>query len=209
MKATLLKNPHRYVTAGDSEFPAVSTVLRQAGLKPDYAGIPDHIMKNAAERGTMVHAACQYLLEGELDWASIEGGELEPFVRAFEQFQRDTSFRMLTSEMSVACPELGVAGTPDATGWLKRRAVVDIKATAKLDPSLGVQTGLYKAILDRTGYPVEDRFLLHLKKDGKYKLVACDDPLDVHAGIAAAMLYAGRGGDAALEIIRRWKQRYA
>ena len=58
------KEAHVYL-CGDKELPGVTTVLRRHGLMPDYSGIPDKVLEEAARKGTALHEAIESYDNGE------------------------------------------------------------------------------------------------------------------------------------------------
>jgi hypothetical protein len=73
------------------------------------------------------------------------------------------------------------AGTIDRFGAIRgEAALVDVKTTYTVHkPLCRAQLNLYRLNLIARGYPVHKMYILHLKKDGTYKLIPMeeDEPL--------------------------------
>ena len=178
---------HEYSVNGQ-KVPSVSEIL--SPLSADrYRDLNPAILQYAAERGKAVHEACEaidYGLDPEID------PEIVGYVIAYQDFIRDYFPKWELIEQitgcfytigSVVCREEDdlpiYAGTLDRYGKIDGRPVVlDIKTYASLstDAMIGAscQTVLYADALESNGYDFSDgisRYILHLKKDGKYRLV--------------------------------------
>jgi hypothetical protein len=55
---------------GKTRLIGVSEAIQSAGLK-DFSRIAPDVLEHARQRGTAVHAACHFLDEGDLDWATV------------------------------------------------------------------------------------------------------------------------------------------
>jgi len=142
-------------------------------------GIPWDVLEAARIFGTNVHRACHLENIGELDHASLSP-ILRDYVRGYTMFLRDTRFAVLASELPVASPLHGFAGTLDLFGVLNQaEAVIDIKSTMILPFTVGPQTAAYKEGLERTtGQKAKKRFCLMLGAN-RYRLVELTDPQDL------------------------------
>jgi hypothetical protein len=162
---------HTYKLKG-RQVPGVSTVL-QPLLKLD--DIPEHVLEHAKLRGQAVHEACHAHNLGGLYMDDLEE-EVASRVRGYLMFHAEAGFISLASEIRVASPKYGYAGTLDLYGILKRgEAMVDLKSTAAIPRTAGPQTAAYKQALEETtGQKSKRRYVLHLKPDA-YKLVEISD----------------------------------
>lgn len=112
--------------------PGVTNTLRRVGII-DYSGIPQHVLDRAAERGRYVHQALDYLDRGTLDRASLDA-ELEPYVKAYEGFCRDSGFVCGLAERARINVERWYAGTFDRVGVIGSDAVIlDFKSGMYLE----------------------------------------------------------------------------
>jgi len=173
---------HEY-RAGGVRVPSVSEVLAPLSAER-YGELNPWMLKAAAAKGTAVHEACElidygvepdedpeidgylfayqtFLLEHDVEWEKIE---------AVVAFYRDLPFSGDHDEIPL------YAGTLDRFGMVDGEpTVVDIKTYASLstDAQLAAscQTALYRDALESMGGFVMKRAILHLRKDGTYRLV--------------------------------------
>lgn len=146
--------------------------------KAVYENVPKWQLEAAAERGTEVHLAAQ-ALDGA---GSVSVAEEHLFyVRAYRDFLTEHSAVWSLTEKPLYHPTLLFAGTPDRYGLLDGKyTLLDIKTTYTVyKPLCRAQLNLYRLILIARGFPVERMTILHLKKDGTYKLIPMqeDEPL--------------------------------
>jgi hypothetical protein len=192
---------YRLVATGERLL-SVTQILRAAGLVPDYTGIPPHVLKHAAERGSHVDACLA--LGDDLDVESVHP-EARGYVLAWRRFCERERYVPLEEQMLIYHPDLHYAGTVDSYGTCGTQdLIVERKCTSKIDASYAVQTAGYamKDLIcvdaDYRLYANIPRWLVQLKPDGTYTLVDCD----------AAMAKAGRDDFDAFRAaltIARWK----
>jgi hypothetical protein len=116
-------------------------------------------------RGSAVHAACQYLDEGCLDWDSVLP-EHEGYVRAWERAMRECCFVWDGVEEELYHTQYQYAGRRDRRGRIgQSRVVADIK-TGALYPQTAMQLAAYVAPLESPRS--HRRFAVRLKPDGTY-----------------------------------------
>jgi hypothetical protein len=148
--------------------PSVTTVLKSAGHY-QFDGVPLSRLEKKRVLGKAVHA----YIAGEVVDPWING--MDPYVNAWEEFRRLTCFEAEYAELVMACKDHRFAGTLDLVGKLSsRRILLDVKTTAVLDiRATALQTAAYEYLflLTHEGISISERFALHLKADGKYKLV--------------------------------------
>lgn len=175
---------------GKTRLLGVSEIIKAAGLK-SFDGIPEETLERARQRGKAVHDAIRYLIEGDLEWASVSP-EIEPYVRAWECFQNDmgSSFAIVEHETPVYRSDIGAAVTPDLIFRINGdEGILDFK-TYKPDAVTGVQTAGYKEI--KYGGALGQctrRWGLWLKNTGKYSLTefkAGTDAVIFHSALAIA-----------------------
>jgi hypothetical protein len=141
--------------------PNVTTILSDLHLV-DHSHVPE----SARERGTAVHAAIHYWLEGDLDESSLTD-EIAPYFRAAIAFLEDSKAKIGGSEIRVYHPEARYAGTLDALGeFFGDPGIADWKSGA-LGETIGLQTAAYDLAL---GGPPRRRFGVQLRDDGTYRL---------------------------------------
>lgn len=168
---------HTYSVAGVI-VPSVTEIM--GGLR-DFGGIPAHILDAAASRGTDVHIACALADRDDLDESSISG-DLIGYVDAWRDFTRREAPEWALIEQPLYDAANGYAGTPDRAGYVRDGyAVVEVKTTAQLHPSFGVQLAGYHRLVavgadfDPT---VTRRMVVQLKPNGTYRIEYYADPLD-------------------------------
>ena len=186
MKIDFNAEKHEY-SVGGVKIPSVSEIL--APLSADrYADLNPWMLKAAAERGTAVHEATQLMDYG---FTPEDDAELNPYLLAYQTFlcEHEVEWRMIENIVSYSRgfkDELPIyAGTVDRYGVIDEKlAVVDIKTYASMstDAMLNAsrQTALYRDAIEHSELfsiddPLIDRFILHLRKDGSYRLINLSD----------------------------------
>ena len=168
-KITFDAENHQYYIDG-VEVPSVTTVCRF--LAHDQKSDKPWLAREAAERGTRIHAACaaiDYGIEPE------ETDDISGYLKAYRRFLKDYRPDWDGIEYTVGDAQLGLAGTIDRFGTLYdgRTCILDIKTGSQLhDAPLRAQLTGYKRLLalDRGFYP-EYLYALQLSKDGTYTMV--------------------------------------
>ena len=173
---TFQEEKHIYML-GSEQLPCVSDLCRF--LHRDiYKDAPKWQMEAAAERGTAVHGATQALdTTGKAEISE----EYLPYLLAYKAFLQDYRPSWDMIEQPFYHPEHRYAGTIDRFGAIRgEAALVDIKTTYTVyRPLCRAQLNLYRLMLIARGYPVHRMYILHLKRDGTYKLIPMetDEPL--------------------------------
>lgn len=155
------KEAHIYL-CGDKELQGATTLLRRHGLMPDYSGIPDKVLEEAARKGTALHEAIEAYDNGD---AVL----MTPFLEEYRKICQENGLKFLVNELLISDEETvasmidGVyeGSTPDSV------ILVDYKSTLKLHwRSLSWQLSLYKVLFERQfpGIKVEALKVLHLDK---------------------------------------------
>jgi len=163
------KADHSY-WLGKTRLIGVSDAIQAAGLK-DFSRIAPDVLEHARQRGTVVHTACHFLDEGDLDWATVSP-EIEPYVRAWERFKKETGVELLGIEKPLFHATLGFAGTPDrVVNLYPHKGIIDLKTYAP-DAVTGIQLAGYSYLELGQQSPLDapKRWGLWLKDDGKYGL---------------------------------------
>lgn len=173
---TFLEDTHTYLLEGQ-ELPSVSQLcvpLRQE----IYKDVPKWQLEAAAHRGTAVHEASEAL--DTTGKAEIDG-EFLPYLTAYKTFLQEHPPLWAMIERPCYHPTQHYAGTIDRYGRVDGyRALVDIKTTYTVHkPLCRAQLNLYRLMLEAHGWPVDRLYILHLKRDGTYRLIpfAHDDEL--------------------------------
>jgi hypothetical protein len=175
---------HVYELDGE-RIPCVSDLCRFIH-KEIYKDAPLWQMEAAADRGTKVHAATEAL--DKTGRAEIEDSYL-PYLQAYAQFRQEHEVQWELIEYADYHPELMYAGTIDRYGIVDGyRTLADLKTTYRVyKPLCGASLNLYRLILEARQKAVERLMIIHLKKDGTYKLV--NIPIDGVVAMALITLH--------------------
>lgn len=173
----LFREADHIYTLGGKVLPCVSDLCAPLH-RAVYENTPKWQMEAAAERGTAVHAATVAL---ETTGSSETAEEYLPYIMAYRDFLREHSVSWLLTEQPMYHPEHLFAGTPDRYGSLDgKHTLLDIKTTYSVyKPLCRGQLNLYRLMLIARGLKVEKMLILHLRRDGTYRLIpiAEDEPL--------------------------------
>lgn len=165
---------HRYTWQG-VPVPGVTTVLQPL---TDLGMVDRDLLRRAGEFGTAVHMACELDDLGQLDEEGLDPA-LMPYVLAWRKFSRDYEVSWTGIELRVFHPKLRYAGTLDRKGTVRgRRAIVDIKSSTSLYPSVGPQLAAYARADDERTAGSTLRMAVQLKGDGTYTAKEYTDPTD-------------------------------
>lgn len=160
-----------------------------------WRGIPVDVLEHARIRGARVDAAVNVyddsLYSGPPIFDVI-ADETVPYLLAWKRFREDTKCRVLASQISGHNQVYGYAGTLDKICVLGDRsdggALIDIKATALIEPETSLQTAAYSHMGISSIYSGAKRFTLQLKPDATYRLHEWKDPSDFPTFLAALTL---------------------
>ena len=173
---------HRYTVDGE-EVPSVSELTRFIAREV-YTETPQYALDAAAQRGTKIHKATEAMDK----FGSVEiESDLLPYLQAYVAYKKEHNPEWERIEWSV-CNDKRYAGTIDRYGTEDgKNILVDIKTTQNITGAHKVlytaQLNLYRlAVLKEK--PVDEMWILQLKKDGKYKLF----PIEENETLAYACL---------------------
>lgn len=156
---------HIYRLDGE-EIPSVSKVMEP--LKASgYAGISEKILTKAADKGTSVHNSIENWLKFGIDDIPVEHrGYFEGFLAWWNEYHPV----VIASEVKTYHKLMRYGGTIDLLAVIGGKVtLVDFKTTYKvMEKSCGVQLEAYSQALASHGITVEEKHILHLKKDGKW-----------------------------------------
>lgn len=179
---------HRYSYQG-RPVAGVTEILQGVGIVD-----PRWFSEFSRDRGKAVHLAMQLLIQGRLDWSTVDE-RIIGYVRAGESFCRDVGVvcgdpRNLTEHL-VHSRAYGYAGKVDAFVWLfgKIPAEVDWKSGAL--GACHLQTAAYADPLQeelRLKRPLK-RLGVKLNADGSYRVTEYKDCRDLAHFAAAALIY--------------------
>ena len=193
MALEFLENEHAYLLDG-KRVPSVTQVIREVLAPDEYAGIPLHVLDHAAKRGRAVDRMIELDLAGELDPDSLHP-ELLPYWNAWQAFPDRQAWQddpYLLSQVRVFSAARGYAGTYDL--YLPQPCVlIDIKATAQVPRTVGIQTAAYADAIQLQGaqYGPIKRYCLHVTPSG-CRLIPLTDKSDSADFLAALRVYHWR-----------------
>jgi len=146
--------------------PSVTTVLGPLNnLK--YDGISEKTLENAAEKGSAVHKAIENFIEfGIEDIESEHRGYFDGFMKWWQEKKPEP----VGVERRVYHRVMLYAGTVDLIAYIDGvLTLIDYKTTyAMNDMTFSVQLEGYSQALKSFGIQVQNKMILHLKKDGSY-----------------------------------------
>ena len=175
---------------GGRVVPSVTRVIREVLAPDEYAGIPLHVLDHAAKRGRAVDRMIELDLAGELDPDSLHP-ELLPYWHAWQAFPDRQPWQDDPEWMSQGRVYSGprhYAGTYDLL-IPSARALVDIKATAQVPRTVGVQTAAYADAMQST--VTLNRYCLHVTPAG-CRLIPLTDKSDSADFLAALRVFHWR-----------------
>lgn len=172
--ATFNELGHVYQLDGKT-IPSVTQVLELAGLS-DVSGIPAHILARASAIGTAVHEATQFLDEGDLAPDSLDP-LIAGYVVAYQRFKEEVKPDIeLVEHRTITSTPIRYGMCVDRVYKLDGRLIVaDLKTSSKVQPHWALQTAAYAVGLRMND---ADRWVIHLAKDGTYRVVKHENLAD-------------------------------
>lgn len=162
--------------------PSVTQVL---SLLQDFGAVPAEVLARAAEFGSHVHQAVHLWNERQLDEGALDPA-LAPYLADWKAFLADTGAEVNQSELRLAHPILGYAGTLDSIVGMKgKNVLVDVK-TGVVPRTVGPQTAAYAELVQvrHKSFRVQRRLCVQLTGEG-YRLHPCNDPADLAVFVSA------------------------
>jgi hypothetical protein len=162
---------HIYMLDGE-RIPCVSDLCRFLH-REIYKEAPLWQMEAAADRGTTVHKATELL---DTTGRAEISDDYAPYLTAYATFLREHDVEWELIEHPDYHPVHGYAGTIDRYGKVDDiSTLLDIKTTYTVyKPLCSASLNLYRLMLEARQKAVERLAILHLKKDGTYKLIIFD-----------------------------------
>lgn len=169
----------------------------------NFDSIPPDVLRNAADRGTRVHAHCEHYANlaqlyacGMFDMSSVESDCL-PYVLSYTQWFDENVEEVYLQEERIYCDEHLFCGKPDCIVRLKNDkpghlTIIDIKTPQSPSLSWMLQLGAYQYLVEtyKPEYTISRRGALMLKKTGsEAKFVEYTDPNHITMFLDAAKLY--------------------
>ena len=182
--------------------PSVTQILGRLSAE-EYRFVDASGMEDAALLGKAVPKMIDLDLRGDLDVEALSEG-LQVYYTAWQKFRHLSGFQMVLSEDQVCSSKYGYAGTLDLAGWLNDRfVIIDAKRTAQVPRTAGPQMAAYLQALGESGrtFPVPgstelaarvanaERYALHLRADGTWRLVPFTDKSDLRVFLACKTLH--------------------
>lgn len=146
--------------------PSVTTVMEPLSAEK-YKGISESTLDNAANKGTEVHNAIENWIKFGIEDIS---SEFKGYLDGFLEWWKLRKPIVIGSEIRAYHKVLMYGGTLDLLCIIDGKlTLVDFKSTSVLSDMLcGVQLEGYSQALASHGIKVENKRILHLKKDGKW-----------------------------------------
>ena len=157
---------HVYTLDG-VRLPSVTEIIRPL---VDYEGVKPDVLEFARVRGTAGHLTCALYDQNDLDMDTLDP-QLHGYLAAWVAFTDHFHPRWGTIETPIYSKTYGVAGCPDRTGQIDfKSTIVEIKLTAELMPSTGVQLSGYDVIgEERYGLAADELWGVQLRPNGTYR----------------------------------------
>jgi len=155
---------HKYYW-NNKEVPSVSQILKKIGITRDYEQVDEYYR----QRGVFVHQAIQYYVKGTLDEESLDGENVLPYVRAFQDYEQGNRYVARKTEVPLYSEKYGFAGTIDQIGCFDTKyetdGITDLKVTENSDKAADLQLCGY-AVLYHENFGEWPAFRLALELHG-------------------------------------------
>ena len=150
----------------EKKYTRVTTVLN---VYNKYDSVPLAVLNYAADRGTRVHKYAELyanrMLFGEIDSDCVE------YVQAFINWFDENVEEVYHTEKRLGCDKFFIQGQIDMIAKIKGltgSTVVDIKTSSIPAKTWELQTSAYHWLAQSTTQDVNDRVIIHVKKDGTF-----------------------------------------
>lgn len=187
---------------GGMVIPSITQTLKLMGFVDKR-----YFSEATATRGTHVHLACQFLVEKNLNWESVDES-IRPRVETFGRFLEEMRPELIFAEIPLHHSLYRFGGTPDLFVKMNGElCVIDIKSgKAKLAAKL--QTAAQKLLIEQMRnyqHGQIKRFALELPEKGNYKLVPHDDRKDAPMFLNAVSMVYRRVNEGELNLEKELK----
>lgn len=157
---------HTYTLNG-MVIPSVTQLMKPLS-NAKYGAIDESTLRAKAEKGTAVHEAIEFhIAYGAIDCPS----DLMGYFNAYLAWRDDYLPRIVMSEQAVYHPAMLYAGTMDLLAVIgDRNVLIDVKTTSQINDMLtSVQLEAYERAAMEHGIEVDEKAVLQLMPDGRYK----------------------------------------
>lgn len=147
--------------------PSVTQIMEPLS-RAKYKTVDEEILRSAAKRGSEAHEAIEFLVRyGILECSQ----QAKPYVEAYTKWADKYKPQTIHTEQATWHKMLMYAGTVDSVSLIGgKKTLIDYKTTAELNDMLTtVQLEAYAQALRSQGIDVEQKAILHLRKDGTYQ----------------------------------------
>lgn len=151
------------------EIPSVTTIMKPLS-EAAYGVVDKMVLLKAAEKGTAVHNAVENFIKyGFEDIADEYNGYFNAYLSWNDKYKP----KVIGSEMRLYHKLMMYAGTADMLSEIDGKLVlIDYKTSySVLKDIYGVQLEAYAQALNMDGYKIDEKRVLHLKKDGTWEEV--------------------------------------
>ena len=176
-KLTFSEEKHQYFL-DDSLIPSVSEILTPIHEKI-YGKINPKVLKKAAERGTKIHRAIEFMSKYDLKKFDEE---ILGYLDAYKKFRSEhNTWELLNSEFRTYHKSLLYGMTIDEVYKTEKGIVLlDLKTTSETYLNTwSVQLSAYKNGYESQHEKVIKTYILKLNKDGEYQLFELSDKFSV------------------------------
>ena len=144
--------------------PSVSTIMEPLNADK-YAGISSSTLDNAANRGSAVHDCIENFIK--FDFIDIPP-EHRLYFDGFMEWWNEAKPEVIGPEIRMYHKLLRYGGTGDLLAIINdKRVLIDYKSTYVVsDMTCRVQLEAYAQALASHGFKIDEKMILHLKKDG-------------------------------------------
>lgn len=167
---------------------SVTQVIASVGLV-SFEGISAFVLERKRQLGVLVHQACHFIDEDDLDLSSLPQ-QVTDYVAGYIKFREDTGFVPELNEHRMIGTVSGMkyGMTVDKVGPIHGEPhVIELKCGADEHPAWGVQLAAYAMGLPKptSTYRERKRAVVQLMPDGTYKVHNYTDPADAQIFIAS------------------------
>ncbi len=135
-----------------------------------YDKVPRDILKNAAARGTAVHALCAGIAKGNWIPETMINEEHLPYVKSFKLWHEAQIQEYKIIEQRYTHPDLNFSGQMDfvAVGNNGETYLIDLKTSAAPQKTYPLQMAAYDSLLRSHGITVKGAMIVYLSKKAEF-----------------------------------------